>query len=199
MRLRRDRVEMTIRLLAAGAGTVLAHAVDYAALYRAPGTRRRVLAATGHGYWHLAVLAAVAAGLAAAALVVGRAASSAMHHEPEPHGDRFRLLDVVVVQVGVFAGIELLERVSAGLSPAVLLHERAFRLGVALQVAVGALVAVALTVLHRAGRRVGAAMGRGRRRARVRSAATWPAPASSGGPRPAVLRARRQRAPPLPA
>src|SRR5262249_42709420 len=150
MHLRRDRVETTIRLLAAGAGTVLAHTVDYAALFPDRGARSRVLAATGHGYWHLAVLAAMAAGLAAAALVVARGASNAMHHEPEPHGNGFRLLDVVVMQVGVFAGIELLERVSAGLSPAVLFHERAFRLGIGLQVVVGVVVAVALMVLHRA-------------------------------------------------
>jgi hypothetical protein len=178
---------------------VLAHTVDYAALFPDRGARSRVLAATGHGYWHLAVLAAMAAGLAAAALVVARGASNAMHHEPEPHGNGFRLLDVVVMQVGVFAGIELLERVSAGLAPTVLLHERAFRLGIALQVVVGVVVAVALMVLHRAGRRVGEAILRARRRHQVRPKATWPAPLLIAAATAWDHRARRQRAPPLPA
>jgi hypothetical protein len=197
MHLRRDRVETTIRLLAAGAGTVLAHTVDYAALFPDRGARSRVLAATGHGYWHLAVLAAMAAGLAAAALVVARGASHAVRHEPEAHGDGFRLLDVIIVQVGVFAGIELLERVSAGLSPTVLLHERVFRLGIAMQVVVGIAVAVALAVLHRAGRCVGEAIARARLSPNVPPATTWPSPALTGAPRTAARRARRQRGPPL--
>src|SRR4051794_24588136 len=146
---RRHRVETWMRLLAAGGGVVLAHTLDYAALFPDPGARARVLAATGHGYWHLAVLAAASAGLAAAVLAVGRGAASALHPDGAASGASVRAIDVILVQVGVFAGLELLERVAAGVPPTVLLHERTVAFGVLLQVVVGTVVAVALGVLHR--------------------------------------------------
>ena len=197
MRSRRDRAETVIRLLAAGAGTVLAHFVDYAALFPDRAARSRVLATTGHGYWHLAVLAAMAAGLAAAALVVARGASSGLWPDADRAAPGFRAADVIVVQAGVFAGIELLERVSAGLSPAVLLHEPAFRLGLVLQVVVGAAVALALALLHRAGSCVGAALGRARaRRSRTRRP-PWRLIDAGGSFRATLLGPSHQRAPPL--
>src|SRR5438067_1552156 len=112
--MRRLGVETAVLLLAAGAGTVLAHSIDYAAVFPRRAARTHALLATGHGYWHLAVLAGTAAGLAAAALAVARGGAAALAQRP---GDRcgsadgtggYRALDVVVVQVGAFAGLELL-------------------------------------------------------------------------------------------
>src|SRR5207248_3537738 len=121
-----------------------------------------------HGYWHLAMLAATAAGLAAGVLAVACGAATALHRDA-PARAPVRATDVIVTQVGVFAGLELLERVAAGLSPTVLLHERAVAFGVLLQVVVGAVVAAALAALHRAAHHAAVLLGRHPRRRPVSS------------------------------
>ncbi|MGH9225504.1 MAG: hypothetical protein ACRD2W_17355, partial [Acidimicrobiales bacterium] len=53
--------------LAAVAGVVAAHLVDYAVLFPQAGARADHLAATGHSYWPAAAAVAVGAGIVALA------------------------------------------------------------------------------------------------------------------------------------
>src|SRR3954447_5147848 len=57
-------------------GVVLAHLAGYMVVFPEGSQRAQALAATGHGYWHLAALAAVAAGACSVVAAVGRGMAS---------------------------------------------------------------------------------------------------------------------------
>jgi hypothetical protein len=87
----------------------------------------------------------------AAAIAVSRGVASVFRHSSTPV---LRPLDAVVLQVVLFAGIEVVERVLAGHTWLGLVRERIFLLGIVLQIAVGVVLAVLLWLLERAGRHV---------------------------------------------
>ena len=148
-----------VRIAAGVAGVVLAHVIDYRVVYPSAAERAHAMAASGHGYWPLAVSAAMlAAGLTATAAVVRGATGRG--------GARPRLAGF---QVGLFALVEVGERLAAGRSPASVLHmlaERTFLLGIAVQVVVAAAVFVVVAALERLGRRAAAYLRTTKRRVR---------------------------------
>jgi hypothetical protein len=129
---------LLIPALAAAAGVVVAHAVDYLVLFPAAGPREAYLHSTGHGYWSVAV--AVATGAAALA-VLCVAASAALRVVRGTRGrppTRFRSL--VVWQMAAFVALEAGERGLAGVSAGSVLHGRELWLGLLLQLPVAALI-----------------------------------------------------------
>jgi hypothetical protein len=185
---------------AAVAGAAVAHTLIY--LVKVPDTRARaaVLAATGHGYWSVAVAAAIVFGLVAVAATIARhfrhgtgaAAPPALPDRVDQLGLRLALLQsaIFVVQEGV-------ERLAAGASVGALATApNLLFTGIAVQVLVALGVAAVLAGLGRAAEAVGRAL----------RAAGPPATSTVLAPRPArpVRRSRLPggpaaiRAPPAP-
>lgn len=135
------------KLLLAGValgGVVAGHSVAYIVAIPASATRHAVLAETGHGYWPVAVLAALAACLCAAGSV-------ALRHARAVTGGRALRADVsgwlaprlAAVQILLYVAAEATERVVAGVPLADLLHGGLLLWGLLAQL----LVALAATVL----------------------------------------------------
>ena len=147
---------------AAVAGAAVAHTLIY--LVKVPDTRARaaVLAATGHGYWSVAVAAAIVFGLVAVAATIARhfrhgtgaAAPPALPDRVDQLGLRLALLQsaIFVVQEGV-------ERLAAGAALGTLAAAPNLLLtGIAVQVLVALGVAAVLAGLGRAAEAVGRAL-----------------------------------------
>ena len=171
----------------AGAGAVGAHVLAYALAIPDAGHRHVTLDTTGHGYLSWAAVAAVALGVAAA---VGTFARGARIGLPAAKGSGARrvLRDAAVLglcQSAAFVVMESAERLSAGLSPTSL-PVALVAIGVAAQVVVALLAAVALALADGGGRRVARIISAGLRGVRAPS------------PAPAILadaRAARHRSP----
>ena len=158
-------------VLVAAAGIVVAHAADYALAFPDPARRSRVLAATGHGYWPVAVLVAVvcaALGLALAARRGWRRAASSTSL-PVTAGQ------LAVGQVALFAVIETVERTAVGGHPLMFLGTAQFAVGVVLQVAVALAGALVLRGVERGASNLSARRRRPRRCASERR--VWVLPA----------------------
>jgi hypothetical protein len=147
---------------AAVAGAAVAHTLIY--LVKVPDTRARaaVLAATGHGYWSVAVAAAIVFGLVAAGATVARhfrhgagaAAQPALPDRVDQLGLRLALL-----QSAIFVVQEGLERLAAGAAVGTLAATPSLLLtGIAVQVLVALGVAAVLAGLGRAAEAVGRAL-----------------------------------------
>lgn len=168
---------------------VVAHAAGYAVAFPSTAERGPHLDATGHGYWPLAVAAAVVAGGVALVLATAAGASGRSAGRRAWRG-------LAAWQAATFTCMEVGERaVAGGGGPVELAASPEFWLGIVLQVPVALLAARLLHTAERTGARVVAALGRGRRPAAAR-AAHAPAPVvrlvSLAGPS-----AARPRAPPL--
>ena len=127
-------------------GVFVGHAIAYTILAPIPQARSQLLASTGHGYLPVAVHAALATaviGLSAAFL--GRLARGRGEPELAFRGLAAR---VVCFQILTFAAIEVAERVAAS-AP---LHDLAevLPVGAVAQLAVGLLVAAAISLILRA-------------------------------------------------
>jgi len=124
-------------VLAAGAGAVLAHALDYLVVFPRAAARDGHLAATGHAYWPAA---AGAAAIAAVLVLVAVAAAGAARARGRRWGGRggadLPVSGLLCLQVVAFVAMEALERALVGLAPTVLLHRPEFWLGLALQLPV---------------------------------------------------------------
>lgn len=123
------RPTRVVALLAAVAGVVVAHAVDYVVVFPHAGERAWHLSATGHAYWPVAAGAAVGAG-AAALLLVG--ARSVLRLERAT----VRVGSLLAGQAGAFVAVEVSERAVMGVSPIDLLASTEIWLGLLLQVPV---------------------------------------------------------------
>lgn len=124
-------------LLAAIVGVVVAHAGGYIAAFPHTHSRDAHLAETGHSYWPAASVLAVAA----AVVLLLVAASSGIRRGRAGDGPLTLAAGrLALVQVLLFAGIEIVERIPNGLDVASLLGSREFVVGVLLQFAVAALV-----------------------------------------------------------
>jgi len=144
---RRTRLLFTV--LTALAGVVVAHTADYLAVLPRGGERARYLAATGHSYWPEALLLATVAGAAVIVLAARRGWRATFGVAVDRSwAPSFPVL--CIGQVIIFTGMEVLERVGAGVSPAALPRSRTFLLGLLLQVAVAAIAVLVLRATHRA-------------------------------------------------
>ena len=149
--------------LAGVAGVVVAHTVADLVAFPDAGHRAEHLQSTGHGYWPAAVGLALVAALAVVSVAVVRGARrglSGFERRSRSRSWPAELAYLIVWQLGLYTALELAERVGMGQSPAVLLHERQFALGLAAQVVVAA---AALLLL------VGVELGAERAAARWRS------------------------------
>jgi hypothetical protein len=150
-----------VRVAAGVAGVVAAHAFDYLVVFPDTAQRTHALATTGHRYWPLAATAAILATAIAAVAAAIRGASS---RRTDADADADRLLPQFAAlarfQVGLFAAVEVTERVAAHVSPAGLVRERSFALGMVLQLVVAAAVVVILAGIEKLARRVAAAIRR---------------------------------------
>ena len=126
--------------LAGVAGVVVAHTLADLVAFPDGGHRAQELQSTGHGYWPAAVGLALVAALTVIGVAVVRGARRGLsgfeRRSRRGHGRLSRVL--IVWQLGLYTAVELAERVGMGQSPAVLLHERQFALGLAAQVVVAA-------------------------------------------------------------
>jgi hypothetical protein len=195
------------------AGVVVAHLAGYAVAFPEPSERAQALAATGHGYWHLALLAAVAAGACAVVAAFRRGVVHVRGMVPGPLGggphdrtgrtDRADRTDRVAgwlalarFQVLLFTAMEIGERFVAGHPALSVVHERTFVFGVVLQVVVAAVAVVVLTLVERTGAQVAMSMIR-RRVGATASRPPWPASVSKVGAA-GTRTSLHARAPPVP-
>ena len=136
------------------AGVVLGHAIGYWLAHPHAHGRHLVLAASGHGYWALAIPLAI---LGAVIALLGQAALGAFRGGTPPSSSaRPTVVGVFVrlsaVQIGIFVALELGERLvgGAGMPWA----EVAFWLGLPIQVLVAGTGAVALRGAEEVGTRL---------------------------------------------
>jgi hypothetical protein len=180
----------------ASGGVVVGHWLSYLLGLPSAHLRAEVLRATGHGYWESGVelsVAVVVVALAAIAVRQYRAASNTAVSAAEGPGRV--ALRLAGIQVLGFSALEVGERLAAGAPVSGMLEHHLFVLGLLVQVAVAAAIAVILFLFCRA---VGAI-------AAVLSAPRFPRPVKGFfafalvvAPRPALLAgAAGPRAPPL--
>jgi hypothetical protein len=152
------------KLLLAGValgGVVAGHTVAYVVAVPSAATRHDVLAETGHGYWPVAVLVALAACLCAAGSV-------ALRHARAVVGGRALGADVsgwlaprlAAVQILLYVAAEATERVVAGVPLADLLHGGLLLRGLLAQLLVALAATVLLSWLARAAELVGRLLAR---------------------------------------
>ncbi|MFN2607854.1 MAG: hypothetical protein ABR511_08150 [Acidimicrobiales bacterium] len=186
-------------------GVVVAHTLDYVVVVGDPTRRRVDLAATGHGYWRVAVgLALVAVSVAvswaaragarrppssaaardcarrsiasSAARERARHAARAATMEAAPRPYPATLARLAAAQMAGFAAIETIERMAAGAPVAGLATSLPLLVGLALQVVVAAVFVGTLAAVTELAARVAA---RPRRR-QVRSAPSTAAISTPG-------------------
>jgi hypothetical protein len=158
------------------AGVVIGHWLAY--LVAVPAAERAsFFATTGHVYWKAAIASATVLGAAAAVrTMVGSLRRGLRRAEPVGTVDRFLHLlpRISLLQVAIFVVQEALERLLAGAPIHTMLHDDILVVGILLQLAVAAVLALVLTLLGRAaeaiGRAVAPATVRLRREVRTRPA-----------------------------
>ena len=176
------RVRRLVLVLAAVAGVVAAHGLEYTAAHLDPTSRSHHLHVTGPGYWPGAVRLAIAA----AVLALGVAAGAGLRRGLDRSGAQggrgvagggasgspvLRMAPLALVQVALFGGMEVLERVVAGADLGELVRTPWFAAGLALQVLVAA---VAVAVLRLIGAGAERLVGRARRPRAPRAAVVRP-------------------------
>jgi hypothetical protein len=162
-------------LAAAAAGVVVAHAADYALAFPDPAHRGRELAATGHGYWPMAVLAAAALGGVAVVLAARRGLGAGVRTASS--SVPFTAARLAAAQLLFFCVLETVERLATGVDPVPFLHSPQLVVGLALQVAVAIAAAVVLRGVEAGAGRVATASRR---------------PTARRGPAPSWARARNE-------
>jgi hypothetical protein len=157
------KVAAVRRLLLLGAavtGVVAAHAADYALSFPDPARRSHELAATGHGYWPVALALGVVAGLGAAVLAVRRGLGFGLDGAAVP--GRLTARTLAVAQVALFLVVECVERLGVGVDPRPFLHSPQLALGIVLQLAVAVAAVAVLRVVERGARTIACTLGRAR-------------------------------------
>jgi hypothetical protein len=137
------------------AGVVVGHWLAYTIAVPDPRVRVEVLAETGHGYWVLAVKAAVVLGITAIVTFTLRRSYERAGGEtsgPEPFSSLVSRL--AILQVLAFGAMEVTERVAAGVPVGSLLSHHVFALGVAVQLLVACAGAVMLRWFGRTAERI---------------------------------------------
>jgi hypothetical protein len=176
------------------AGLLLGHTVSYALAVPDPHHRDVILSGTGHDYLPAAGEAALILALAGIAALLVRACSASGRGVPEGFAPLARLL--AAVQVGAFAGQEVLERLVTGSPLGDLVHHHVLVVGVVVQVAVAIGGAAALRWLARLTSRIVQAAS-APRAPLPRPAASAPLVTTPDRPRGRVVaHPRTERAPP---
>jgi hypothetical protein len=126
---------------------VCGHTLGYTVSYPDRAVRESVLQVTGHAYWHAAIAAAV---LGAGWFVAGHV----LHHFRAPR-QRHTLLGPALpaLQIAVFVGMEVSERLAAGAPVATVLDNAL--IGLASQLLVAAVLTLALYLIGRGAAAVG--------------------------------------------
>jgi hypothetical protein len=154
------RVRASRLLLLTGiAGVVLAHVIDYLAVFQNGRARAHELQVTGHSYWPAALLLAAVAGAAMLALALVRGVRSGLFGAA-PVAGPLGPGRLASCQMLLFVVIESAERAAVGVSPTVLLHSPEFWLGLALQVVVAGAVVMVLRGAEGVARRLAGALRR---------------------------------------
>ena len=137
-------------------GVLAGHWLTYLVVAPLAGSRATILHQTGHSYLGMANdLALVAALAAMASMFIAQLAG------PAPAGPLLGITGRVVrFQVCAFVALEVLERLTAGSPLSELIRSGILPIGVAAQVTVGFLAALAIRWLVRTADRVAAALGR---------------------------------------
>lgn len=196
------RARRLILVLTAVAGVVAAHGLEYTAAHLDPAGRSHHLHATGHGYWPGAVRVAIAAAVLAMGVAAGSGVRRALDRScalqarggsGAPASHVLRVAPLALVQVTLFGGMEILERVVAGADLAELVRTPWFAAGVVLQVLVAAGAVVVLRLIGAGAERL---LARPRRPRVRRGVAIRPA-AASWMPDAVVAPARGCRGPPI--
>ena len=139
----------------AAGGVLLGHWITYLVASPHPEARNLLLARTGHAYLGVADHLALAVTLAAlAAVFLGRLTRN--NDDPSGAGLVVRLASF---QVGAFVAIEVVERVASGVPPWELLHGLLLPTGIAVQIALAGIAALAIRWLLRAAARTEALLG----------------------------------------
>jgi hypothetical protein len=149
---RRPSLRTTVLVVAGVAGVVLAHGLDYLLVIRSPVQRAAELAETGHAWWSSGVAAALGAACLALSMATAQGATGAVFRHAARSGAASARRDfawTAAWQTGVFAALEVLERLGAHVSPLQLLHGPLFAVGVLLQVAVAAVVVILVRTVER--------------------------------------------------
>ena len=190
------RLRLLLPVAAAIAGQAVAHSLDYLLVFPDGAERARHLHATGHAYWPWAALVATGAGVVAVGLVARRAAGTLEGGRNWAHPLRasVHLAWQAGCQLGIFAVMEVLERMVTGTPLVSLLHAPELWLGLALQVLLAAVCVAVLAFVERLVGRVAAALRR--RRLVVPTAMVRPRPPSPAASALVASR-RRSRAPPV--
>jgi hypothetical protein len=163
---------------AAVAGAALGHTLIYLTAEPNADLRHAILTRTGHGYWSVAVAAAVVLGVLSAAGTVARHLAGGPQHDRG--GDGAGSLEALArrlaaLQVGIYLVQEVVERLVAGASVGDLLASpRLLVTGVVVQALVALGAAAVLVVLGRVARVVAAVLAAVARRPAPRPA-WWPA------------------------
>jgi hypothetical protein len=145
-----------LRLLAlAIAGAACGHTLAYALSFPDRMARQSVLRVTGHAYWHAAVAAAIVAALWFATGHVARHVRAGRRRDPIGPGVTFAGL--AALQLAVFGGMEIVERVAVGAPVSTVLDHRILVVGCAVQLAVAALLTRATSLLGRVAEAIGRA------------------------------------------
>ena len=142
------------------AGAVVGHMVAYVLAVPEPTARVALLGATGHAYWTAAIAAAVVLGLASVATtLLGRFRAGLVTGRPDSGESVGRLAwHLAGFQVAIYLVQEVLERLEAGIAPHALFAGRVLPVGVVVQVAIAAGLAVLLAVAGRAAEAAGRAL-----------------------------------------
>lgn len=172
-----------ILVAAAVAGVVAAHALDYLAVSADGAERARHLHITGHGYWSGAVALAISGAVVATAIAASWGARRAPGRaDGGSDGPVIGFVPLTLAQVGLFAGMEVAERVLAGAEVSELVHGPLFALGLVLQAVVAATAVLVLRLVSSGAERIAArAVRPSHRSPRVtRPSADAPMPGTAG-------------------
>ena len=178
-------------IVAAGiAATVAGHELAYRLTYFSGHERAAAMARSGHAYWPSAIRVALVLSVVGVVLQVARGRLSA---RPIPSLVSLALR-LGTIQLGLFAMMEITERLFEHQSPLTLAAEAAFWIGVPAQLLVAVLVAFVLRIARRAGQVLGRLFSSRRPVKRTRE---WEAPEASPILVASIGTSWRTRAPPL--
>lgn len=140
----------------AAASVLLGHSAAYVAAVPNAGLRDTILLNSGHAYWMLGVKLALVLGGAALAASGMDALRRGIGRLDAPDGWRFShaLVALVLIQTAGFTLLEVSERILVGLPVGEMLQHDLFAWGIAVQLLIAPLGALALAWLGRALRRI---------------------------------------------
>jgi hypothetical protein len=137
----------------AAGGVLVGHWLTYRLLVPGDAPRQALLSATGHAYLGLANAAGLALGLVALAAVF---LDRITNRDTEPATLRALAVRLATFQVCAFAAMELIERLTSGAPASGALHDGLLPVGMAVQVAIALIGALAVRWLLLTASRVNA-------------------------------------------